>query len=240
MIFDEAQFIKNHTGKTHPVRAAARFGIQTRHHRHPDGEQSDGIVVAAECYRARTVPVAGGVHRLLPQTHRIAFDARATGVLRRGSSRSCCGAQRIRSPLICRPAGTGAGVDLSSRHRKIYDTRLARERQKVLRLLGDWEKNRFPVFRSLSLLRQLSLHARSSTIAPRVPHRRSTISPNSCPNWSPKANALVFSQFTRFLHILTAHLDKVGIAYSYLDGSMNAAERADAVRRFTSGRPRCS
>ena len=46
VIFDEAQFIKNHRENS-SVRAAARFGIQTRHHRHPDGEQSDGIVVAA-------------------------------------------------------------------------------------------------------------------------------------------------------------------------------------------------
>lgn len=129
-------------------------------------------------------------------------------------------------------------LELSARHRKIYDTRLARERQKVLGLLGDWEKNRFQVFRSLSVLRQLSLHA---MLVDDTHHGVSSAKVEYLTEQLPELiaeghTALVFSQFTRFLHILTTHLDKVGIAYSYLDGSMNAAQRADAVARFTGGR----
>src|SRR5260370_8371188 len=50
-------------------------------------------------------------------------------------------------------------VELDPRHRKVYQTHLQRERQKVLGLLGDVNHNRFTILRSLTLLRQLSLHA---------------------------------------------------------------------------------
>src|SRR5439155_10155422 len=50
-------------------------------------------------------------------------------------------------------------VDLHPRHRKLYDTYLQRERQKILGLLGDFDRNRFTILRSITLLRQLSLHA---------------------------------------------------------------------------------
>jgi SNF2 family DNA or RNA helicase len=48
-------------------------------------------------------------------------------------------------------------IDLDPKHRRLYDTWLARERQKVLGLLGDLESNRFEIFRSLALLRQAAL-----------------------------------------------------------------------------------
>ena len=50
-------------------------------------------------------------------------------------------------------------MELSPRHRKLYDTLLQRERQKVLGLIEDLDRNRFIVFRSLTLLRMLSLDA---------------------------------------------------------------------------------
>jgi SNF2 family DNA or RNA helicase len=48
-------------------------------------------------------------------------------------------------------------------------------------------------------------------------------------------SALVFSQFTGFLGILRSHLDAVGLNYSYLDGSLNARERAAAITTFSEG-----
>ena len=48
--------------------------------------------------------------------------------------------------------------ELRPRHRKLYDTYLQRERQKILGLLGDFDRNRFTILRSITLLRQLSLH----------------------------------------------------------------------------------
>ena len=119
-------------------------------------------------------------------------------------------------------------IELSAKHRKIYDTRLARERQKVLGLLGEWEKNRFQIFRSLTLLRQLSLHP-------------GLVDPDAVEAGSAKVDflieqldqlvaedhsALVFSQFTGFLAILRDRLDAAGIEYSYLDGSVDARRRS--------------
>jgi hypothetical protein len=50
-------------------------------------------------------------------------------------------------------------VELHRRHRTIYQRHLQRERQKVLGLINDMDRNRFTILRSLTLLRQLSLHA---------------------------------------------------------------------------------
>ena len=50
-------------------------------------------------------------------------------------------------------------LELNPQHRKVYQTHLQRERQKVLGLIDDMTKNRFAIFRSLTLLRQLSLDA---------------------------------------------------------------------------------
>ena len=50
-------------------------------------------------------------------------------------------------------------MELAPQHRKLYDTHLQRERQKLLGLIEDMDKNRFIVFRSLTLLRMLSLDA---------------------------------------------------------------------------------
>ena len=50
-------------------------------------------------------------------------------------------------------------VVLNPRHQKVYQTHLQRERQKILGLIEDVNKNRFTIFQSLTLLRQLSLDA---------------------------------------------------------------------------------
>ena len=48
-------------------------------------------------------------------------------------------------------------VVLQPKHMRIYQTHLQRERQKVLGLVEDLDRNRFTILRSLTLLRQLSL-----------------------------------------------------------------------------------
>ena len=50
-----------------------------------------------------------------------------------------------------------SSVELHPRHRRLYQTHLQRERQKVLGLIDDLDHNRFTVLRSLTLLRRLSL-----------------------------------------------------------------------------------
>jgi SNF2 family DNA or RNA helicase len=129
-------------------------------------------------------------------------------------------------------------IELSEKHRKIYDTRLVREREVVLGLLGDWEKNRFQIFRSLTMLRQLSLHA--GLVDPAhgdVDSAKVTFICEQLPELIAEGHsALIFSQFTGFLDVLQKALDIKGIRYSYLDGSLSSRERAAAVETFTSGK----
>src|SRR5229473_2373673 len=60
-----------------PVRAAAAGPVQSRHHRHADGEQPDGTVVAAVDHGAGTVPEPGTFPRLLRPADRTAGRRRA-------------------------------------------------------------------------------------------------------------------------------------------------------------------
>jgi SNF2 family DNA or RNA helicase len=129
-------------------------------------------------------------------------------------------------------------VELSPKHRKIYDTRLVREREVVLGLLGDLEKNRFQIFRSLTMLRQLSLHAGLVDSADgNVASAKVDFIREQLPELIAESHsALIFSSFTGFLDVLRRGLDDDGIRYSYLDGSLSSSERATAIETFTDGK----
>ncbi|MGZ0710858.1 DEAD/DEAH box helicase (plasmid) [Coraliomargarita sp. W4R53] len=126
-------------------------------------------------------------------------------------------------------------IELSPAHRALYDTVLQRERQKVLGLLDDLDRNRFIVFRSLTLLRMLSLAP--ALVDPEHAH----IAPSKITALFEQLDeilaeghrTLIFSQFTSFLALVTAELDKRGVAYAYLDGSTK--DRDAAVRSFREG-----
>ena len=100
-------------------------------------------------------------------------------------------------------------IELAPAHRALYDAVLQRERQKVLGLLDDLDRNRFIVFRSLTLLRMLSLAP--VLVDPddaRVPRASSTRCSSSSTRSSPRVTApLVFSQFTSFLALVGRRLD---------------------------------
>jgi len=126
-------------------------------------------------------------------------------------------------------------VELSPAHRALYDVVLQRERQKVLGLIDDLDKNRFIVFRSLTLLRMLSLapglidendaeigSSKLDTLLERVMELQAE-----------GHRALVFSQFTSFLDLAAARLDEAGIPYAHLDGSTR--RRQDVIDGFKAG-----
>ena len=126
-------------------------------------------------------------------------------------------------------------VELHPRHRKLYDTHLQRERQKILGLLGDFDRNRFMILRSITLLRQLSLHAGL------VDDGHDTV---PCAKLSALVEqlgdviggghrALVFSQFTGFLAKVRERLDHEGVGYCYLDGRTRRRDRV--LERFKGG-----
>ncbi len=126
-------------------------------------------------------------------------------------------------------------VDLHPRHRRLYETYLQRERQKVLRLLDDLDANRFMILRSLTLLRQLSLHAGLIDDAYlELPCSKIDMLIGQLRDVAGSGHrALVFSQFTRFLGKVRERLDAAGIEYCYLDGKTR--DRAAEVRRFKEG-----
>ncbi|HWD61261.1 MAG TPA: DEAD/DEAH box helicase, partial [Humibacter sp.] len=126
-------------------------------------------------------------------------------------------------------------IDLDPKHRRIYDTWLQRERQKVLGLLDDLDRQRFIVYRSITLLRMLALDV-------------SLIDPDARDTPSAKLDALlerlgdlvaeghralVFSQFTSYLGKVEERLNRAGIPYAYLDGSTR--RRTDVINGFREG-----
>ena len=126
-------------------------------------------------------------------------------------------------------------IDLDPGHREIYDTFLQRERQKLLGLMDDLEANRFIVFRSITLLRMLSLDASlvdeqyagvpSSKLDALFEQLDEVIAEGH--------RALIFSQFTSYLALAAARLEARGVPYSYLDGS--TTDRPGVIDEFKSG-----
>jgi SNF2 family DNA or RNA helicase len=126
-------------------------------------------------------------------------------------------------------------VALTPRHREVYETHLQRERQTVLGLVDEFDKNRIAIFGSLTRLRQLSLDAAlvdeaydgvgSAKVDVLVDHLREIADEGH--------RALVFSSFTTFLGRVRDRLEREGIAASYLDGSTR--RRGEVVDAFRSG-----
>jgi superfamily II DNA or RNA helicase len=126
-------------------------------------------------------------------------------------------------------------LELNPKHRRMYQTYLQRERQKVLGLLGDLQKNRFEIFRSLTLLRQASLDV--SLVDPKHANIASTkldvLGERVADLVAEGHRVLIFSQFTRFLTAARQRLEDAGIDCCYLDG--RTRDRAGVIADFKSG-----
>jgi len=126
-------------------------------------------------------------------------------------------------------------IELTPKHRKLYDTYLQRERKKLLGLIDDLDKNRFMVFRSLTLLRMLSLDA--SLVDDKyadIPSTKLDVLLEQLEDVvAEQHRALIFSQFTSFLKKTAERLDAEGIAYAYLDGS--TLKRGEVIKKFKEG-----
>jgi superfamily II DNA or RNA helicase len=126
-------------------------------------------------------------------------------------------------------------VVLNPRHQKVYQTHLQRERQKILGLIDDVNKNRFTIFQSLTLLRQLSLDA--SLVDPTLSGVRSSkldVLFEQLEDLVAEGHrALIFSQFTGFLGKVRERLVEENIEFCYLDGSTR--NRTDVVNEFKNG-----
>lgn len=155
--------------------------------------------------------------------------------------------RRIRPFMLRRTKGEVAGelpdkieqtlsVELHPSHRRIYDQHLQRERQRVLGLLADPDKNRIKILRALTVLRQLALdpslvddeHAGVATSA-----KIGALVEQLTEIAAEGHRALVFSSFTGFLALVREALDRAGIGYAYLDGSTR--DRAAQITAFREG-----
>ena len=126
-------------------------------------------------------------------------------------------------------------IELSPAHRAVYDVVLQRERQKVLGLLQDLDRNRFIVFRSLTLLRMLSLapgliDASDAGVGSR---KLDVLLERVAELQAEGHRALVFSQFTSFLDMAAERLEKESVPFARLDGSTR--RRQEVVDGFAAG-----
>ena len=126
-------------------------------------------------------------------------------------------------------------VALDPAHRTLYDKTLQRERQKVLGLLDDLDRTRFIVFRSLTLLRLLSLAP--ELLDPAHAHigsrKLDALIERIAEAAAEGHRVLVFSQFTSFLKLAAQRLDAAGIRHAYLDGATR--RRAAVIEGFRTG-----
>jgi superfamily II DNA or RNA helicase len=236
LVLDEAQVVKNHQSKIYQCarRLPVPFKLAIT------GTPMENNLM--ELWSLLSITAPG----LFPNPTRF-MEYYARPIERRGDPELLAQLRRRVKPLVKRRAKQEVAADLPAkqeqvlevelhpRHRKIYQTHLQRERQKILGLVQDMNKNRFTIFRSLTLLRRLSLHAAliddkhqdipCAKLDALVEQLQDVI--------DGEHRALVFSQFTGFLEIVRARLDAAGVEYCYLDGSTR--NRAEVLDRFKNG-----
>jgi superfamily II DNA or RNA helicase len=236
LILDEAQYVKNRQAKTHHCarKLSAPFKLAIT------GTPMENNLMELWSLLAITAP------GLFPDAASFA-DFYAKPIEKSGEAEQLHLFRRRIKPLVKRrtkdlvapelPAKQDQilDVELTPRHRKLYETRLQRERQKVLGLLDDMQRNRFTILKSLTVMRQLALHPGlvdpghdalpAAKIDVLAEHLREVAAGGH--------RALVFSQFTRFLGKVRDRLDAEGIDYCYLDG--RTRDRPKAIQRFKEG-----
>ena len=236
LVLDEAQSVKNHQGKTYQAvrRLDAPFRLAIT------GTPMENRLI--ELWSLLSFVAPG----LYPSPTRFT-ETVATAVEKEGDAQALARfRRRIRPFLLRRTKDLVAAelpakqeqvleVPLGGRHRRIYQTRLQRERQHVLGLLEDFDRQRMAIFRSLTTLRQLALdpalvdpeHDRvgSAKLEVLVDHLHELAAEGH--------RALVFSQFTGYLTRVRARLEREGLATVYLDG--RSRNRAALIEQWRTG-----
>jgi len=235
LVLDEAQQVKNHQGKTY---AAARM-IEADVRLAVTGTPFENGLM--ELWSLLSITAPG----LYPSPRR--FRDVVVGPVEKAGDQAALDRfrKRIRPFLLRRTKDLVAAelppkqeqvldVELEARHRKIYDTHLAKERQKILGLVEDFDRNRVAIFSALTKLRQLALdpalvdpqhdHVGSAKINVLAEHLAEIVAEGH--------QALVFSTFTSFLARVRERLTADGIPTVYLDGRTRDREAViEAFRR---------
>ncbi len=236
LFLDEAQFVKNHQSRAHQCarRLSVPFKIAITGTPMENNLMelwsllsitSPGLFTSpsrfAEYYQ-RSIEKEGNADRLAQLRRRI-----RPFMLRRTKDEVASDLPEKQEQVL--------ELELHPRHRKVYETHLQRERQKVLGLIDDMNANRFAIFRSLTMLRQLSLDASlfDEKYASIPSTKLDALMELLDDTVAEGHRTLVFSQFTKYLAKAKARLDAAGITYSYLDG--RTRDRAKAIDDFKSG-----
>ncbi len=236
LVLDEAQTVKNHQGRTYQCarRLDAPFTLALT------GTPLENSVM--DLWSLLSIVAPG----LFPDPSAFTHHYR-TPIERDGDRERLASLRRRIRPLVLRRTKEAVApelppkqeqvleVTLNPEHEKLYQTHLQRERSKVLGLVDDMAKNRFTIFQSLTLLRQLSLDpvlidpeyadVASSKADAFVEHLTEVVQEGH--------RVLVFSQFTRFLKRIRERLTAEGIDWSYLDGSTR--DRDAVLEGFRTG-----
>ncbi|THJ66732.1 hypothetical protein E8P82_07265 [Arthrobacter echini] len=236
LVLDEAQFVKNSASKVHQAAKDfdAPFKVAIT------GTPMENNLM--ELWSLFSIVAPG----LFPSARRFTEDYR-TPIEKIGDARAL---KRLRNrirPLMMRRTKEAVAADLPPKqeqvlevelhpdHQHLYETYLQRERQKLLGLIEDMNRNRMIVFRSLTLLRMLALDA--SLVDPAhedVPSAKLEVLFENLEDLMAEGHrALVFSQFTSYLRKAAEQLDARGIPYAYLDGSTRS--RGEVIDSFKDG-----
>jgi SNF2 family DNA or RNA helicase len=228
VILDEAQFVKNHRAKTYQCarRLTAPFKLAIT------GTPLENSLMDLWALLSITAPGLFPDPDRFSEYYRRPIE-RSKDVIRLHQLR-----RRIRPLMLRRTKESVAEelppkqeqtveVELDPRHRRIYQTHLQRERQKVLGLIEDLDRNRFTVLRSITLLRRLSLDpALVDESHNNVPATKTELLLEDLSELVGEGHqALVFSQFTSFLSRIRTRLADAEIPYAYLDGRTRNRDR---------------
>ena len=234
VIFDEAQFIKNHQSKSYQVARKLTTSLKVM----MTGTPMENNLMELWSLLSITAPGLFPSPKRFAEQYQVPIEKRGDAELLKQLR------QRVR-PLMLRRTKEQVlnelppkieqvlELELNPDHRKVYDMYLQRERQRVLGLLDDFGKNRFMILKVITTLRQLSLDPKLVD-ATKYKHISSTKLDGLLEQLDEVLadghRALIFSQFTSFLGSVRQALNSRGIKHLYLDGATK--KRGDLLEQF--------
>ena len=235
-VLDEAQFVKNRSAKVHvaakTIRARFRLAITGTPMENSLTDlwsllsiTSPGLLQGAEKFRRQVVtPIESGES---PEGMALLRRRIRPFMMRRSKELVAADLPPKQEQVLT--------VELSTKHRHLYDTVLQKERKKLLGLINDMDRNRFAIFRSLTLLRMLAIDPYlidkdyeaigSSKLSALFSHLDDIVAEGH--------RTIIFSQFTSFLARVGEQLEHRGMDYCYLDGSTR--DRGAVINEFRNG-----
>ncbi|RFA16512.1 hypothetical protein B7R22_03270 [Subtercola boreus] len=236
LILDEAQFIKNHMSKLHECAKELDAPFKLAITGTPLENNLMELWSLFDIVAPGLFPAASRfTEEYVRPIERMLDDSLMPKLRRRIRPLMMRRTKQLVAPELPAKQEQVLQIALSPAHRRLYDTFFQKERQKLLGLVDDLDKNRFIVFRSLTLLRMLSLDASLIDEKYRsIPSSKLDALLEQLDDVVAEGHrALIFSQFTSFLGLAAERLAAAGIAFEYLDGS--SRNRAKIIESFKSG-----